>query len=324
MRAGSPTLRQIEASLESFPSTSGPFNALKAANGRVVQREFLRAIGEQGDEVSSATLANASTRIGKVFEDAAGTTKVAYDNDLQNALSQIGSRAAAELTEQELPIIQRQLGEVLNRASSSGGAIDGPAFNNIYSQVGRIQKNGVGSVKDLAGEIRDALHDALVRSAGPKVGDKLRTARDQYRILRTAENSGAIDVGSGSLRAGQLGASFRRLDNAGYQRAYNDSGLYDALRFSNTRSFGPIVGNSGTATRQNIQGLFDAGKFAAGNLASRAYLNTPAPVLNAGVRASNATNELVRDMLKIPRNNAPGVVVGANAAEEDLRRGLFQ
>lgn len=320
---GSPQLRQIEAKLESLPSTSGPLLKIKADNARVLQREFLKEIGEQGDEVSAAALTNASTRIGKVFNDAASTTKVAYDNDLQTALAQIGSRAASELTEADLPIIQRQLNEVLNKAAANGGAIDGPAFQNIYSAVGRVQKNGFGAVKDVAGDIREALHDALIRSAGPKVAGQLKTARDQYRVLRTAENSGAIDVGSGSLKAGQLGAAFRRADNAGYQRGQNNSGLYDALRFANTRSFGPIVGDSGTATRQNIQGFFDATKYLTGNLASRAYLATPKPVLNGAVDGANATRDIVRQMLGIPAANPGGLVVTADQAQEEFRRGLL-
>jgi hypothetical protein len=325
-RTGSPQLRQIEARLESLPATSGPFEAVKAANGRVVAREFLRAIGEQGDEVSAAALNRASDRIGTAFDDAAANTRVVYDNDLQNALSQVGARAASELTEAELPIIQRQLNEVLNRAASSGGAIEGPAFQNIFSTVGRLQRNGTGVVRDIAGDIRDALQDALVRSAGPRVANNLRNARDQYRVLRTAEKSGAIDVGSGSIRAGQLASAFRRTDNAGYQRGLNDTGLYDALRFSATRSFGPIVGNSGTATRLGgfPDTFYRAGVNAAGNLAARAYLNTPAPILNAGVQAGNATQEIVRQMLNIPRYQTPGTIVGLDAAEDELRRGLSQ
>lgn len=323
-RIGSPQLRQIEARLESLPSTSGPLLKLKADNARVVQRELLKAIGEKGDEVSAASLANAADRIGKVFDDAASTTKVAYDNDLQNALSQVGARAAAELTEAELPIVQRQLNEILSKAANPNGAIDGPAFQNIYSQLGRIQASRPGAVKDVIGDIREALHDALVRSAGPKVAAKVKEARDQYRVLRTAEKSGAIDVGSGSVKAGQLGGAFRRADNRGYQRGYNDSGLYDALRFSNTRSFGDIVGNSGTATRQNIQGLFDAAKYATGNLATRAYLNTPTPILEKGVKGANATRELVRDMLGIPRYDTPPLIIGLDAAEDEFRRGLYQ
>lgn len=324
VRVGSPQLRQIEAKLESFPSTSGPFESIKAANGKIIQQQLLRAIGEQGDEVSGEALARASERIGKVFDDAAANNKIAYDNDLQTSLADIGGRAVRELTDAELPQIQRQLNEIVNKAAQTG-EIEGPAFQNIYSSLGRLTKNGTGGVKDAAGDIRDALHEALIRSAGPKAAEKLRTARDQYRVLITAEKSGAIDPGSGTVRAGQLAGAFSRNDKRGYLRGYNDSGLYDALRFANTRSFGPIVGNSGTATR--LGGPLDltqSVKALGGNLATRAYLNTPAPLLKAGVQTTNATNEVVRSMLGIPANQPVPIIIGLDAAEEDLRRGLFQ
>ena len=325
-RAGSPQLRQIEARLESLPATSGPFEALKAANGRVVQREFLKAIGESGDEVSSASLASAAERIGKVFDDAAANNKVAYDTQLEGELANIGAIAARELTEAELPQIQRQLNEIVNKAASAG-TLEGAAFQNIYSSLGRLTKNGTGGVKDAAASIRDSLHDALVRSAGPDAAKKLTQARDQYRVLLTAEKSGAIDPGGGSIRAGQLGGAFQRADKNGYLRGNRDNGLYDALKFARTREFGPIVGNSGTATRLGgfPDSFYRAAVNAGGNLATRAYLNTPQSVLEGGVRSANATREVVRDMLGIPRDNPAGFFVGLPAtAEEELKKGLYK
>jgi hypothetical protein len=331
-RLGSPQLRQIEAKLESYPSTSGPLLKLSADNGRVVQREFLKAIGESGDEVSSQALANAAQRIGKVFDDAAANNKVAYDAQLESQLSQIGQRAALELTEAEGKVIQNQLGEIVNKAAQAGGAIDGPAFQSIYSALGRISGgSGTGGTRVAAGEIRDALHDALIRSAGPKAAGKLTEARNQYRNLLTAEKSGAIDPGSGTVRAGQLANAFARSDKNGYLRGYNDSGLYDALRFANTRTFGPIVGNSGTATRLgNPNGAFDASRYLLGNLGARAYLaggNTALgrSALNSGVNAANATRDYVRRIAGIPTQQAlPGIIIGTQPIEDELARGLYQ
>ena len=326
VRTGSSALRRVEARLESQPSTAGPFDSIKANNARVIQQQFLRAIGEQGDEVSSASLANAADRIGRVFDDAAANNTIAYDNELQAALATVGQRAALELTEAEAPLIQRQLNEIVNKAANNNGSLNGAAFQNIYSSLGRLSKNGVGSVKDAAGDIRDALHDALIRSAGPQAARTLTNARDQYRVLITAEKSGAIDPGSGTLRAGQLANAFQRADKGGYLRGNRDNGLYDALKFANTRSFGPIVGNSGTATRLGgfPDSLYRATVNAGGNLATRAYLNTPPGVLNGGVRAGNATSEIVRDIAGIPRANAPPIIIGLDAAEDELLKGLYQ
>jgi len=331
VRAGSPTLRRVEARLESQPATAGPFDAIKANNARVIQQQFLRSIGESGDEVSSTALANAASRIGKVFDEAAANNKVAYDPQLEAQLAQIGSRAAAELTEAEAPLIGKQLNEIVTKAAQAGGNIEGPAFQSIYSTLGRLSKNGSGGVKDLAGDVRDALHEALIRSAGPKAAGTLREARDQYRVLLTAEKSGAIDPGSGTLRAGQLAGAFARSDKGGYLRGYNDTGLYDALRFANTRTFGPIVGDSGTATRLGgfPDSLYRGTLNAAGNLATRGYIaaGNTAPggaVLNTGVRAGTATDQIVREMLRIPGYNPTPSIIGLDAAEDEFRRGLYQ
>lgn len=331
VRAGSPTLRRVEARLESQPSTATPFDDIKANNARVIQQQFLRAIGEKGDEVSSTALANASDRIGKVFDDAAASNKIAYDNDLQDSLARIGQRAALELTEAEAPLIQRQLNEILNKAANNGGVIDGPAFQNIYASLGRLSKGNIGSVKDLAGDVRDSLHEALIRSAGPKAAETLRTARDQYRVLITAERSGALAPEAGKVKAVQLANAFARNDKGGFLRGYNESGLYDALRFARSPSFGPIVGDSGTATRLGgIPDLTQSLKLLTGNLATRGYIaagNTGpgGAALNAGVRAGTATDEIVREMLRIPKYNAVPTIIGLDAAEDGLRRpGLYQ
>jgi hypothetical protein len=325
-RTGSPTLRQLEAKLESVPATSGPFFGIAKNNQKVVNREFLKAIGEQGDEVSSAALANASRRIGGVFDEAAANNKTVYDNDLQTALTQIERNASAELQPAEFGQIQKQLENLLEKAAQTG-SIDGAAFQNAFSGLGRMTQNASAGVGFYARQVREALQDALIRSVGPQQAAKLKNARDQYRILVTAENRvGAIDVGAGNVKPGLLGNAFANSDKGGYLRGYNDTGLYDVLRAANTKSFGPIVGNSGTATRlgQFPDSLYRATVNAGGNLATRAYLNTPPGVLAGGVKAGNATNELVRDMIGIPRQNAPPIIIGLDAAEEELRKGLYQ
>lgn len=325
-RAGSPTLRQVEAKLESLPATSGPFFSIAKNNQKVVNREFLKAIGESGDEVSSAALANASKRIGGVFDEAAANNKIAYDNDLQSALTNIERNASAELQPAEFGQIQKQLENLLAKAAQTGD-IDGAAFQNAFSGLGRMTQNASAGVGYYARQLREALQDALIRSAGPKQASKLKNARDQYRILVTAENRvGAIDVGAGNVKPGLLGNAFANSDKGGYLRGYNDTGLYDVLRAANTKSFGPIVGNSGTATRLGgfPDSLYRATVNAGGNLATRAYLATPPGVLAGGVKAGNATSELVRDMIGIPRANAPPIIIGLDAAEDELRKGLYQ
>jgi hypothetical protein len=282
---GSRALQQMEAKLESQPMTSGPFNTIKANNARVISREFLRAIGESGDEVTPQVIAQADQRIGNAFEQAAQNNRVAWDDVLESDLAGVVQTANGELQEGEFRVIARQAEDLLRKAADHGGEMGGQAFQNSRQALTRLSIGGNSSIGYWARQMRDVLDDALIRSVGPDDAARLATARGQYRILATAMNrTGALNTAKGTVQPGILANALAQSDKRGYTMGGNNSGLYDALRFAQAHQ--PIVGDSGTATRSMLTNPLEMLAKIPFNLATRAY--TSSPSVNAAVAAQAA------------------------------------
>lgn len=313
---GSRALQQMEAKLESQPMTSGPFNRVKANNARVISREFLRAIGETGDEVTPQVIAQADTRIGGAFERAAENNRIAWDDALQADIAGIVQTASGELQEQEARVIARQAEDLLAKAARAGGVIDGQAFQNSRQALTRLSIGNNSSIGYWARQLRESLDDALIRSVGPAEAGQLATARGQYRILATAMNrTGALNTAKGTVQPGILANALAQSDKSGYTMGRNNSGLYDALRFA--QAFQPIVGDSGTATRSMVTNPLEIALGLPFNLATRAYTSSPA--VNAAVGAQAAGQNLGSVTAPFLQGTAPylpvvGGLLGVNAA----------
>jgi hypothetical protein len=313
---GSRALQQMEAKLESQPMTSGPFNRISANNARVIGREFLRAIGERGDEVTPQVIAQADDRIGGAFERAAENNRIAWDDALQADIAGIVQTASGELQEQEAHVIARQAEDLLAKAARAGGVIDGQAFQNSRQALTRLSKGNNSSIGYWARQLRESMDDALIRSVGPAEAGALATARGQYRILATAMNrTGALNTAKGSVQPGILANALAQSDKAGYTMGRNNSGLYDALRFA--QAFPRIVGDSGTATRSMVTNPLEILASMPFNLATRAYTSSPA--VNAAVGAQAAGQNLGSVTAPFLQGTAPylpvvGGLLGVNAA----------
>lgn len=285
---GSRALQQFEAKLESQPMTSGPFNRIKADNARVLSREFLRAIGETGDEVTPQVIAQADQRIGGAFERAAENNRINWDDALQADLAGIVQTASGELQEQEARVIARQAEDLLQKAARAGGVLEGQAFQNSRQALTRLSIGNNSSIGFWARQMREALDDALLRSVGPGAAAQLATARGQYRILATAMNrTGALNTAKGAVQPGILANALAQSDKRGYVMGANQSGLYNALRFAQANP--AVVGDSGTATRSMVTNPLEILMRSPFWLASRAYTSTPA--VNASVAAQAAGQE---------------------------------
>lgn len=285
---GSRALQQFEAKLESQPMTSGPFNTIKAGNARVISREFLRAIGETGEEVTPQVIAQADSRIGGAFERAAQNNRINWDDALQADIAGVVQSATNELQEQESRVIARQAEDLLSKAARNGGQVDGAAFQNSRQALTRLSIGNNSSIGYWARQLREALDDALIRSVGPAESGALATARGQYRILATAMNrTGALNTAKGSVQPGIIANALAQSDKHGYVMGGNQSGLYNALRYA--QAFQPIVGDSGTATRSQVTNPLEILMRAPFWAATKAYTSSPA--VRASVAAQNATQD---------------------------------
>lgn len=287
---GSKALQQLEAKLESQPMTSGPFNALKAVNARIVNKEAAAAIGEKADVVDSNVLARANERLGEVFSSVRDETprnispeafvkKFQSINDEYEGLipKGIGSN----------PLVQR----LFSYAEKGGGT--GRQLGDLSSKLGRaVHKEMTSGAGDrelgmALGKVKDYVDDLVEQGLDHKRLSEYQTARTQYRTFLTLLKPGVTNTSSGEVSGATLANVLARSDKGGFSLGKNQSPLYTVARYS--QAFKPIVGDSGTATRMPLQGITDLAMRLPMNIATRAYTSSPA--INLAVKSQATANK---------------------------------
>jgi hypothetical protein len=310
--SGSRALQQLEAKLESQPMTSGPFNAIKEANSRVLSREAAASIGEASDTVDSATLDHAFTRISQVFDDAADD--VARPIDPKAFLEKFGS-VQTELEGVSKGFANNKIVEMLIGHAEKGSAT-GSQLQSITSKLGKAAYKEMTSPsgdRELGlglYQMKDYVDDLLQSGMSEARTKAFQQARQQYRnLMMLTSRVGILNPSTGNVNGVSLANLLQQKDKAGFLRGRNMSGLYDAARFA--QAFKPIVGDSGTATRSQIQGVTEMAMRIPYNLAAKAYTSPLSVNLasRAGA-ASRAAGNASRNMLGTAPFYAPYVLPG--------------
>ena len=299
IRTGSLPLRQIEASAESFPLTSGAIRSVKSGNQLVLNRAAANSIGERADEVSQEVLARASSRIGSVFNTAEKIPAIPISTPVQNKLASIEMKYRGLL---DKPLSEHAI--VRDIYNALGKDITGVQYNDWQSQLGKIARSklrGANSDPNFAfamSEVKAALDDAAAAAMPKDQKAAFDLAKRQWRNLVMLEKPGVLNEQSGNVSGKVLSNTLTRQDRTGFRLGKNASDLYDMARFY--RAFPDAIGDSGTATRMslpylmstaNISGLGGAGGAGVGYLAgdpvAGALIGAAAPLAVAGgVRAA--------------------------------------
>lgn len=315
--SGSKALQQFEAKLESQPMTSGPFNATKANNAKVLNREAAAAIGEASDSVDSATLDKAFTRISDVFEDAKDDIDRAINpQDFLTKYSDIQEELRGITTGFEShPLVTDVVG------LAKKGAANGKQLQSLTSKLGKAaykQMTSPQGDRDLGQglyQLKDYVDDLLESGMDKQRAATFGKARQQYRnLMLLTSRSSIVNPSTGDVSGPSLAKLLQMKDKKGFLRGKNQSGMYDAARFA--QAFQPIVGNSGTATRSMVTNPLELALGLPFNLASRAYASAPSVALATGVAgagraAGNAAGPLARRALGTAPYYAPFLLPGA-------------
>lgn len=323
-QSGSAVLGRIRSALSDNPFTAGGEAAKRATQQSAFNNAVLNTIGAAGEAATPDVMAAAKSRLGQVFNDVAARNPVAYDNTLNQAITNIAKDARNELSDQQMGIITRQINNVLDKANNPGMAIDGSAYQNIKSGLDRLSGGQDTAVGHWARQLRNVLDDALERSTAANGNQAdyaaLKQARQQWGNMRKIEGAIAAD-GSGDI-------SPAKLANIVNQKANRASSVYGAgdqtlpdLAKAGRNLLTDKLPNSGTAARATMQLLAPAlvgGSYgalqgdwekaalgAAGGIAlpkaAQYAINNPAI---ANYLANGIGNDAVRGVLMAPRNNA--------------------
>lgn len=252
--SGSRALQRFEAKLESSPMTSGGFDRIVSNNNQIVRRAAARSIGENADDVSSLTLANAMNRLEGVFDNVADATPVpinptaggraltAIEQRYRGLLNNNARLADNALIQNLDDIINNQGGATREQLRALSSNLGKAADNNVRTPSGDRQLGRA------LFEAQDLVEDAIQNSLPAAERQLYTEARGQYRnLMNLLGNTTAINPASGEVNARSLASIMMRKDRGGFTLGRNNSDLYDALRA--VQAFPKIVNDSGTATR---------------------------------------------------------------------------
>lgn len=329
--SSSPIVRGVDATLPEVP-----FSGQAAANAQQ-QGQFTAAVARTigappgTSQITPSVMTAARSQLGNTFDNIARQTTVRADAPFLDDLARIETEAPQTLAASEVTPIRTQMDNVLSKVQT-GDTISGDAYQSLTRKgapLDRAEQSIDPNVRFYAGQVRDALDDAMERSIPPgstTLAD-LQQARLQWKNMRTIQplvvKGEPGEISPASLE-GAVNQSFkdRAFARPNGQDAAGDLGELASI---GKRFLAPALGNSGTAMRGTVMntlrggGLVGAGAagyadpanllYAAGGLLGSA---TAARGAGSYLRSNFYTNNLINSGL-------PGAVpTGTNALLNSL------
>lgn len=274
----SQTLKNIQAGADQLP-----FSGAKSAQQgqqRAFNKAMLSLTGTESDAATSDVMGGLQKSLGGTLNAIEGKSTIAFDPELAKDLSSIVRDARSTLTDQQYGVVERQLGDIAQKAAN-GSALTGKAFANIKQNLDSISMGPDQHLGSVARDLRDALQDALSRSLPSEDAAVYRDTLAKYRIMKQIE--GAIDKkGTGDISALRLANILGTKSN----RAQSIYGKGDQSLVNLAQSAAQIipetVPDSGTA-RRVLYGLLAGGGYL--NPALAAKLGIAGAVIPRALRA---------------------------------------
>lgn len=201
-------------------------------------------LGITSETADKVTMAQAKLGIGNKFDTMAAKYPIPMQGALLDKLATIETAASSELDAGQMSIIQKQIDNLVNKAADTG-TLSGKAFQNARSSLSRLQaeQNVTGH---WAGEVHDALTEALGTQATKEDQTTITQMRTQWKALRQVQDA----IGKDDLIA--PAALYGVLDRVGNrnQMVYGagDQSLVQ-LAQAGANILGNHTANSGTTQR---------------------------------------------------------------------------
>lgn len=318
--SGSKGLQRLEAALESSPFFSRAFDNIKSHNQRIMNTVAGKELGEVTDSLNSEVLGKVHHKISQVYKNVADDTPRIIDAD--DTLTKLVG--LADEYENMLPtdlIDNKLIAEFVKLAEK--GQATGKQLQHLSSRIGRTAKNNMtsqGGDRELGKvlfQFKEIVDDHLQQGLNDASLEAFKTARQQYRkLMQLTSRNNILNSATGDVKGGALANFLQKTDRPGYLFGGNQSDLYNAARFH--QAFKPIVGDSGTATR-NL-GNLDAYSLL-GSL-----LTVPAAKAYTSPLVTKTTGNLMQNgLMHLPQQSLPhlerlGLLLGTNVGVNSANR----
>lgn len=184
----SPFIAKLSQMAGKLPGSG--MDALHGEQQSAFNRAVARTFGENADSVTPEVMAAAKKRLGNEFDTVANNSTIKFDNILGSDLHGVLHEADSVLTDSEMKVLHKQVGNVLDKVTGAG-EIEGKAYQALTRKgapLERAMSSSDPNVKHYASRVKEVLDDALERHAPAEMVDRLRTARGQYKAMKTVED----------------------------------------------------------------------------------------------------------------------------------------
>lgn len=248
-----------------------PFSGYGPQNAQVQEgfnRAVIKQFGEDAPKLTGNVISRAYDRIGAVFNDVASRTSLTLDQPLQNELARISSLAAdAGLDASQVTAINRRINHIWDLAVNNNGVIPGKQYQEMTRKgeaLDLLQGSRSTTSGQLAGQIREALDDALTRSASAEDVAALRQARTEYKALKTveplslrADTPGGVTPSTGDIPPAQLLGRVQQQYKNAARAEPGELPMLDLARVG--QRFVKEASTSNTAERSSAMNMLRAG-----------------------------------------------------------------
>ena len=321
-RFDSPTLKRIDAAIESTPIIGNPMHAMHRKRQQMMNDAAAQSIGlRPGTPLIDETIGNTADNLSATFDNLDQISDLDVDEQFVQDLVRVGNEAKSRLFTD--PDINTTINKVFDKVDDSG-MLSAPDYQDMSSELKKVIRaawrgeSPDANFADSMGGIVDALDRLAVNGMDPKALSELRRARSRWKALSQLEKSRALRE-SGDVSGPLLANYLRRTDKGGYLRGKNDSPLYETARL--LKAF-PGQPDSGTASRQLMNQIMHNPARAATalalapvtSLASNVYMHSPAIMAGAARMAqqSPSAGAILNEMAQNPGAllATPGRAVG--------------
>jgi hypothetical protein len=294
--SGDTGMRMLRSASDNLPFSGAGSDIANTQAG--FNQAVSKTIGENATKLTPQVMNSAKSRIGSMFDSVAANTQIKADPQFDTDLLKVVSDAQdSGMTADELRPINKIFDSVLDAVDPTTRTIDGATYQTLTrsnTPFGRALANPNPNISQTAGEIKDALDDALGRSAAPADLQTFQDAKSQWRNLRTIE--GNVAQNGGDVSPARLASD---LNNSRFSKntlAYGGGGDLGELAAIGQKFMKPPQ-SSGTSERLAGLGMLGA-VGAGGNALLQGSLAAAAPGLGLVPLAMGANRLAINPLLR--------------------------
>lgn len=215
-----------------------------------------RRAGIQGIASPQNMTAN-SERLGQGFDSISARNVMKADTTFGDDLGKVLAEYDRVLPSAQREIVNNMADDIINAATSNGGAIPGQVYQSTRSRLSRMAQSAKNNDPEYANALRglrNTLDDAMSRSVAPQDAAEWARLRSEYgnmKVLEKAATGAGENAAMGIISPAKLAQSAKTGRVGGYAKG---SGDFDELARAGQAVMSPLP-NSGTASRLAVRGL---------------------------------------------------------------------